>query len=135
MSEKSMSDRMFLKTAKSMLILNGKVHPGLVAQMPPQLLKGAQNGDGDAGDDAPVDAVLLLAMNRKELEQSFAQAKRRLGDKGSLWVAYLKPTASKATDLTRDDVSAYAKEQGITTVAAISIDGDWSALRMKRIEI
>jgi hypothetical protein len=128
MSEKSIADRMFLKTAKSMLILNGKAHPGLVAQMPQRLLKSEE-------DDAPVDAVLLLAMNRKDLEQTFAQATRRLGDKGSLWVGYLKPTASKATDLTRDAVSDYAKDNGITTVATISIDGDWSALRMKRIAI
>jgi hypothetical protein len=128
MSEKSIADRMFLRTAKSMLILNGKVHPGLVAQMPPGLVK-------DDADDTPVDAVMLLAMNRKDLEQFFAPATARLGDKGSLWVAYLKPTASKATDLTRDDVSDYAKENGITTVAAISIDGDWSALRMKRIAV
>jgi hypothetical protein len=82
-----------------------------------------------------VDVVLLFAMNRKELEQYFPVAKERLGDKGSLWVAYLKQTASKATDINRDSINAYAKENGITGVAMISIDGDWSALRMKRIEL
>jgi hypothetical protein len=79
--------------------------------------------------------VLLFAMNRKELEQYFPVAKERMGDKGSLWVAYLKQTASKATDINRDSINAYAKENGITGVAMISIDGDWSALRMKRIEL
>jgi hypothetical protein len=128
MSDKTMSDKMFLRTAKSMLILNGKVHPGLVAQMPPTILKGEH-------DEAPVDAVLLFAMNRNELEHFFPHAVARLGEKGSLWVAYLKQTASKATDINRDSISEYAKENGITTVAIISIDGDWSALRMKRIEI
>jgi len=126
MSEKTIADKMFLRTAKSMLILNGSVHPGMVAQMPPQLLKTDQD---------KVDVVLLFAMNRKELEQYLPLAKERLGEKGSLWVAYLKQTASKATDINRDSISAYAKEQGITTVAIISVDGDWSALRMKRIEI
>lgn len=126
MSEKTIADKMFLRTAKSMLILNGNVHPGMVAQMPAQLLKTDQD---------KVDVVLLFAMNRKELEQYLPQAKERLGDKGSLWVAYLKQTASKATDINRDSISAYAKELGITTVAIISVDGDWSALRMKRIEI
>ena len=130
MSEKTIADKMFLRTAKSMLILNGGVHPGMVAQMPPNLIK---NDQGKADDR--VDVVLLFAMNRKQLEQYFPIAKERMGDKGSLWVAYLKQTASKATDINRDSINAYAKENGITGVAMISIDGDWSALRMKRIEL
>lgn len=130
MREKTIADKMFLKTAKSMLILNGNVHPGMVSQMPPALIK---NGQENADDR--VDVVLLFAMNSKELEQYFPTAKERMGDKGSLWVAYLKQTASKATDINRDSINAYAKENGITGVAMISIDGDWSALRMKRIEL
>lgn len=126
MSEKTIADKMFLRTAKSMLILNGNVHPGMVSQMPAELIKN---------DEAQADVVLMFALNRKELEHYFPIAKERLGDKGSLWVAYLKQTASKATDINRDSINAYAKEQGITGVAMISIDGDWSALRMKRIEV
>lgn len=126
MSEKTIADKMFLRTAKSMLILNGNVHPGMVSQMPPNLIKNDQD---------QADVVLMFAMNQKELEQYFPIAKERLGEKGSLWVAYLKQTASKATDIHRDSISAYAKEQGITSVAIISVDGDWSALRMKRIEV
>jgi hypothetical protein len=128
MSDKTIADKMFLRTAKSMLILNGNVHPGLVAQMPAAILK-------DEHDDTPVDVALLLAMNRRELEHFFPLAKARLGEKGSLWVAYLKQTASKATDIDRDSINDYARENGITPVAIISIDGDWSALRMKRIEV
>jgi hypothetical protein len=126
MSEKSVTDKMFLRNAKSMLILNGNVHPGVVSQMPPELIKS---------DQARVDVVLLFAMNRKDLEEYFPMAKERLGDKGSLWVAYLKQTAAKATDINRDSINAYVKENGITGVAMISIDGDWSALRCKRIEV
>lgn len=126
MSEKTIADKMFLRTAKSMLILNGNVHPGMVSQMPPNLVKNEQD---------KADVVLMFALNQKELEQYFPLAKEHLGDKGSLWVAYLKQTASKATDINRDSISAYVKEQGITTVAIISVDGDWSALRMKRIEV
>jgi len=130
MSDKTIADKMFLRTAKSMLILNGNVHPGMVSQMPPELIRNDQTKGNDK-----VDVVLLFALNRHELEQAFPTAKERLGDKGSLWVAYLKQTASKATDINRDSINAYAKENGITGVAMISIDGDWSALRMKRIEV
>jgi len=126
MSDKTIADKMLLRTAKSMLILNGTVHPGMVAQMPPDLIKHDQD---------KVDVVLMFAMNRKELEQYFPIARQRLGDKGSLWIAYLKQTASKATDINRDTINAYAKDNGITGVAMISIDGDWSGLRMKRLEV
>lgn len=123
-SEKTIADKMFLQNAKSMAVLNGAAHPGMVAQLPAQLIDG---GDG------PVDVVLMFALNQKELEQYLPQARQRLGDKGSLWIAYLKQTASKATDINRDTIDAHAKDNGITAVAIISIDGDWSALRLKRM--
>ena len=126
MNEKTVADKMFLRTAKSMLILNGQVNPGVVSQMPAALVK---EGDG------PFDVILMFCMTRKDLEHYLPQAKEKLGDKGSLWIAYLKQTASKATDINRDSINDYAKENGITGVAMISIDGDWSALRAKRIEV
>ena len=126
MSEKTVADKMFLKNAKSMVVLNGGVHPRVVEQLPKELLA--------AGEAAgPVDVVLMFALNQKELDQYFPIAKERLGEKGSMWIAYLKQTASKATDIHRDIINAYAKERDITAVAMISIDGDWSALRLKRI--
>ncbi|MBC7454498.1 MAG: DUF3052 family protein [Massilia sp.] len=123
-SEKTIADKLFLQNARSMAVLNGAAHPALVAQLPAQLM--------DEGS-APVDVVLMFALNQKELDLYLPQAQQRLGDKGSLWIAYLKQTASKATDLNRDSVDAGAKELGITAVAIISIDGDWSALRLKRM--
>ena len=126
MNEKTVADKMFLRTAKSMLILNGQVNPGVVSQMPAALVK---EGDG------PFDVILMFCMNRKDLEHYLPQAKEKLGDKGSLWIAYLKQTASKATDINRDSINDNAKENGNKRVAMISIDGDWSALRAKRIEV
>ncbi|MDL2355334.1 MAG: DUF3052 family protein [Pseudomonadota bacterium] len=124
MSEKTIADKMFLKNAKSIAVLNGAAHPGVVAQLPAELV--------DHGDD-PADVVLMFALNQKDLEQFLPQAQRRLGEKGSLWIAYLKQTASKATDINRDTINDYAQQSGITAVAIISIDGDWSALRLKRL--
>ena len=124
MSEKTIADKMFLKNAKSMAVLNGAAHPGVVSQLPAALV---DSGSG------PVDVVLMFALNQKELEQYLPQAQERLGDKGSLWIAYLKQTASKATDINRDSINVHAKESGITAVAIISLDGDWSALRLKRM--
>ena len=126
MNEKTVADRMFLRNAKSMLIMNGAVHPAVVSQFPQELIK---EGDG------PFDVIMMFCMHRKDLEQYLPAAKERLADKGSLWIAYLKQTASKATDINRDTINDYLKENGITAVAMISIDGDWSAMRAKRIEL
>jgi hypothetical protein len=124
MSEKTVADKMFLKNVKSIAVLNGEVHPAMVAQLPSELI---DNGSG------PVDVVVMFASNQKELDQYLPLAKERLGDKGSLWIAYLKQTASKATDITRDTINEHTQAHGITAVAIISVDGDWSALRLKRM--
>ena len=124
MSDKTIADKMFLKNAKSMTILNGAVHPSVVAQLPRELID-------DGGERA--DVVLMFVLNQRELEKYLPIAKEKLTERGSLWIAYLKSTASKATDINRDTINAYAKERGVTGVAMISIDGDWSALRLKQL--
>jgi len=131
MSEKTIADKMYLKTAKSLAVFNGAVHPGLVAQLPQELIDA---GGAQAGEATGVaDAVLLFALSHNELARHLPDALQRLGDKGSLWIAYLKQSAPKATDLTRDAIDAYAKQFGVSTVAMISMDADWSALRLKRL--
>lgn len=124
MSEKTIADKMYLKTARSLAVFNGAAHPAMVEQLPKSLINE---------NDAPADVVLILALNQAELETWFPAALQRLGEKGSLWVAYLKPTAPKATDITRDTIFAWAKEQGVTGVAMVSMDSDWSAVRLKRL--
>lgn len=125
MSEKTIADKMYLKTAKSMAVLNGGAHPAMVEQLPKDLIS---ENEGER-----VDVVLVFALNQAELERWFPAALARLGDKGSLWIAYLKPSAPKATDIHRDAIFAWAKERGVTGVAMISMDSDWSAVRLKRL--
>ena len=126
MTDKTIADKMYLKTAKSLVVLNGAVHPGMVAQLPQELMSGADS-QGDA------DVVLLFALNQAQLEQLFLEAMAWLGEKGTLWIAYLKASAPKATDLTRDSINAWTKDHGVTGVALISLDADWSAVRLKRM--
>ena len=124
MSDKTIADKMYLKTAKSLAVFNGGAHPGLAAQLPPELIREG---------DEPADVVLVLALNQKELDQWFPEALAKLGEKGSLWIGYLKHSAPKATDIDRDSIYAYGKERGVTGVALISVDADWSAVRLKRL--
>jgi len=126
MNEKTVADKMFLRTAKSMLVLNGQANPIVTAQMPAEIVNTC---------DGPFDVILMFCMGQNDLTHYLPLAKQQLSDTGSLWIAYLKQTALKATDINRDSINAYAKEHGITGVAMISIDGDWSALRLKRIAV
>lgn len=125
MNDKTLPDKMYLKNAKSLALFNGEAHPGISALMPTQLLE-AKAPDG-------VDTALIVARNQKEMEQFFPQAMARMGEKGSLWIAYLKQSASRATDINRDIINTWAKLHGATGVAMISVDSDWSALRLKRL--
>ncbi|MPR35823.1 hypothetical protein [Salmonirosea aquatica] len=51
-----------------------------------------------------------------------------------LWFAYPKGTSKLKTDINRDTLRATGEEYGITTVAAISIDDTWSALRFRPVD-
>ena len=124
MNDKTAAEKMFLQNAKSMAVLNGAAHPGVVSQLPAALI---DNGSG------PADVVLMFALNQKALEHYRPLAEQRLGEKGSLWSADRTQAASRATDINRDTINAHTKERGITAVAIISLDNDWSALRLKRM--
>jgi hypothetical protein len=50
-----------------------------------------------------------------------------------MWVTYHKGTSKVKTDINRDTINAYVHSIGLEGVAMISIDEDWSALRLKLI--
>jgi len=51
-----------------------------------------------------------------------------------LWLAYPKGTSKIKTDINRDTIRITGEGYGITTVAAISINEIWSALRFRPID-
>ena len=124
MTDKTIAEKMYLKTAKSLAVFNAPANPAMAAELPEDMINA---------DDPDADVVLLFALNLVDLDQWWDQAVARLGDKGSLWIAFLKHSAPKATDLNRDVIFEYASARGVTGVALISMDADWSAVRLKRI--
>jgi hypothetical protein len=78
-----------------------------------------------------VEAIQVFVANRAELEEKLPQLKELLSAKGMLWVTYHKGTSRLKTDINRDTIYAYAQTLGLQGVAMISIDDDWSALRVK----
>ncbi len=79
----------------------------------------------------PVDIIQVFVENRQELEDQLAKLKPLLAPKGIVWVTYHKGTSKVKTDINRDSIWAYAKTIGMEAVAQISIDDDWSAMRLK----
>jgi hypothetical protein len=72
--------------------------------------------------------------NRKELEEKLPKIKSLLAPHGILWLTYLKGTSNTKTDINRDTIYSQALILGLKTAAMLSIDANWSAMRMKRIE-
>ncbi|NJD59642.1 MAG: hypothetical protein C3F13_19105 [Anaerolineales bacterium] len=78
-----------------------------------------------------VEAIQVFVSNKAELEEKLPELKDLLAAKGMLWVTYHKGTSKVKTDINRDSINAYAQTLGLQGVAMISIDDNWSALRLK----
>jgi hypothetical protein len=82
---------------------------------------------------AKADVVLLFAADRAALDAKLPDALKQMPATAILWVAYPKLSSKLAGDLSRDIIHALAPRHGLDTVSQIAIDGDWSALRLKRV--
>lgn len=79
------------------------------------------------------DVVLIFVNNQKELDKALPRAKKMLAKDGFVWVNYPKLSSKLKGDINRDTIAADAKKQRLEGVAMVSIDDDWSALRLKQI--
>ena len=125
MSDKPIASRLFIRPGNKFLLVNPP--SGYIAQMGelPEgctLLHEANN---------PVDVIQTFVSNRAELEAQLPRLKELMAPKGMIWITYHKGTSKVKTDINRDTINAYAQSIGLTGVAMISIDDDWSALRLK----
>jgi len=126
MSEKSIAQKLFIKPGNKFLLVNPP--DGYLARM----------GTMPTGvillneSSTPVEAIQVFVENRLELEQQLPRLKELLAPKGMLWVTYHKGTSRVKTDIHRDTINSYAQSIGLEGVAMISIDEDWSALRLKK---
>jgi hypothetical protein len=75
----------------------------------------------------------LINQTATKIEQKFCfhELKKFLKPEGLLWVTYHKGTSKIKTDINRDSIAEYALSLGLKPVAMISVDEDWSALRLK----
>jgi hypothetical protein len=128
MSDKSIAQKLFIKPGNKFLLVNPPA--GYIAQM-------GQLPEGTillSDSSCLVEVIQVFVTNRLELEAQLSQLKDLLAPKGMIWVTYHKGTSKVKTDINRDTINAYAGSLGLQGVAMISIDDDWSALRLKLIQ-
>ena len=125
MSEKSIAQKLFIKPNSRFLLVNPP--DGYLARLGELPLGTVLLSDSSNG----VEAIQVFVANRVDLEMQLPRLKGLMTPKGMLWVTYHKGTSKVKTDIHRDTINAYAHSIGLEGVAMISIDDDWSALRLK----
>ncbi len=127
MSDKAIADKLLIKEGYSVLLVNP---PKGYRKMLGPLPKGATLLKAPT---RPADLIQVFVANRHELESQLPVLKPARAPNGLFWVTYLKGSAKTKTDINRDTINAYARTVGLRGVAMISIDDDWSALRLKAV--
>ena len=127
MSDKTIAQKLYIRPGNKFLLANppqgyidqlGELPPGVIILSDSSCL---------------VEVIQVFVADRRELEAQLPRLKELLDPQGMLWVTYHKGTSRVKTDINRDTINAYAQTIGLQGVAMISIDEDWSALRLKII--
>ena len=78
------------------------------------------------------DSVIVFVEDEKELEKLLPEADKKRGKEGQLWLSYPKKSGSIETDLNRDVTWNSIKAHGLEPVRLISVNEDWSSMRVVR---
>jgi hypothetical protein len=125
MGEKTVAQKLGLKAGRKLVI---KQQPEEVAALIGALPLGAELVTDGA---KPSVLILMFARDKAALVKGLPACKRQLEPGGALWVAYIKGTSGKKTDINRDSIREFVGTLGLDTVSQIALDDDWSALRLK----
>ena len=84
-------------------------------------------------DNSRSQNTLVFIQDNKELLHFLTNELKNIEPDSVLWLAYPKGTSKIATDIHRDTIRKTIETFSITTVAAVSINDTWSALRLRPI--
>jgi len=71
--------------------------------------------------------VHLFVTTSAELETQLPRAQQAMAKGGGIWVSWKK---GGKTEVSRDTIRTVAEELGLDTVRAVSIDDEWSAIKL-----
>ena len=125
MSDKTIAQKLIIKEGHQVLFVNApRGYKTLLGALPKDVV-------ALKAPTRPADVIQMFVADKKELEAQPPKLKAALALKGALWVTYYKGTSKTKTDINRDSIVEYARAIGLEGVAMISVDEDWSALRLK----
>jgi hypothetical protein len=115
-----------LKSEYSVLMLNSNpdVHP---------LFDGIRL-QYHATENKGFDSVIMFARDEEEIGQFLPKADLNLKPKGLLWLTYPKKSGRIPTPLNRDITWNIVKGYGLEPVRLISLNDDWSSMRLVKQE-
>lgn len=117
--------------AKKLLIKKGDTIAPINAPRNYKQLLGELPDGAEIVTRAPISEgaslVHLFVTTSAELETQLPRAQQAMAKGGGIWVSWKK---GGKTDVSRDTIRAAAEELGLDTVRAVSIDDEWSALKL-----
>ncbi len=102
----------------------------LIVNRPEQIRLGDIRFDSTIGHDS-YQFILFFAKNISDLAIHLPTFEKVASDTCIFWVGYPKKSGSIATNITRDNGWDILDEIGYRKVSQISLDDDWSAIRIK----
>ncbi len=128
MPDKTVAQKLLIKENYKILFINEPDnYRAILGELP-------ENVSALTGEGRSADFIQLFVTSRKELVEKLKEIKPKMSPKGLLWVTYPKGTSGIKTDINRDIIREYAQSMGLNSVAMISVDDTWSALRLKLSE-
>ena len=119
--------------AKKLLIKPGNTIAPINAPKNYKALLGELPGGAEVVARAPnsgASLVHLFVTTMAELETQLPRAQQAMAKNGGIWVSWQKKTSGRKSDVTRDTIMGFAPSLGLDSVRAVSIDDEWSALKL-----
>ena len=126
-SSKSVAQKLMVKDGKSFLLVGAP-------QGYHETLGTIPGGAKLLTDEQPADIIQVFVESEADLKRELPRLKELVKAGGALWVSFCKGTSKKTTDINRDTIARYAFSIGLEGIAIISVDDDWSALRLKVVD-
>lgn len=124
MSDKTVAQKLLIKENFKVLFINEpENYKAILGDLP-------KNVSILSEPSKSIDFIQFFVSSNRELKEVLIELKQHLSPIALLWVTYPKGTSKIKTD-NRDSIREYAQSIGLVSVAMISVNDTWSALRLK----